>query len=130
MKTLLITLATVLLGLVALPNTAEARSCSTGSSHTYHSGRSSCGCSIYTRRVITGYDCYNRPSYRYYSVPVTHSCRSHYSSTYHRGHSNHYSHRSRHSNHRSRHTSHRSHHSSHGKSFTIRGPLGNVTIRR
>ena len=130
MKTLLTTLATVLLGLIALPTTAEAahNSCSTGSSYTYYSGRASCGCASYTRRIVTGYDCYNRPSYRYYKVPVSHSCRSHYRPSSH-NHSSHYGRSSGHSSHRG-HSSRSSRHSSHSKGFTIRGPLGNIHIGR
>ena len=101
MRTLLIITATALAGLL-LPQTAEAgySSCNTG--YTYQSGRSSCGCPVYTRRVVAGYDCYNRPVYRYYSVPVVHRCRhtrshsytSHYTPSRHYGYSRSYSSRS------------------------------------
>ncbi|MBK1855683.1 hypothetical protein JO972_11985 [Verrucomicrobiaceae bacterium 5K15] len=115
MKTILATLATIFVGLVALPEKVEARPGHghTGSSYTYRSGHSSCGCATYTRRVIVSYDCHRRPVYRYYSVPVVHNCRSHYS---HRSHStrHHYSHRG---------------HSSH-RGITIRGPHGSVRICR
>ncbi|BDS07475.1 hypothetical protein NT6N_25150 [Oceaniferula spumae] len=86
MKTLLATIATVFVGLVALPEKAEARPHHghVGQSYTYVSGHSSCGCAVYKRRVVTGYDCYHRPIYRYYSVPVVHRCRSHHSSRYYR----------------------------------------------
>ena len=84
MKTLLAILATTAFSLVALPTKAEARSCNTGHSYTYAIGKTSCGCTIYQRRVIVGYDCHRRPIYRYYSVPVTHRCRSHYRSPYYR----------------------------------------------
>ena len=85
MKIVIATLATVV-GLLALPNTAEARSpkhCDSG--YTYRSGYSSCGCPIYTKRIISGYDCYRRPIYRYHSVPIVHRChskRKHYHSYY------------------------------------------------
>jgi hypothetical protein len=108
MKTILTTLATVVVGLLAFPDTAEARPHGHhGSSHTYKSGHSSCGCAIYTKRIISSYDCYHRPVYRYYSVPVVHKCRSnhsyrsnrsHYSSGY--RHNSYYGHRDRHYGHR------------------------------
>lgn len=106
MKTILATLATLAFGLVAFPETAEARPhCGTGQSYTYVSGHTSCGCPIYKRKVVVGYDCYNRPIYRYYSVPVTHRCRSHHRSRYSRSHyhrnRSHY-YRSRYSHHRGR----------------------------
>ena len=80
MKTLLAIAAVALTGL-ALPQKAEAGHSSCNSSYTYQSGRTSCGCPIYTKRIFNGYDCYRRPIYRYISVPVVHRCRSnHYSS--------------------------------------------------
>ena len=115
MKTLLATLAIVVVGLIALPNQADAAH--SGSGYTYRSGSSSCGCASYTRRVFTGYDCYNRPSYRYYSVPVTHRCRSYYRPSHHRSHSihrNHYGHKSHYSGHRG-HNSHISYRTRHGR---------------
>ncbi|MEJ6570454.1 MAG: hypothetical protein QNL01_14855 [Akkermansiaceae bacterium] len=123
MKTILATLVTVVIGLVALPDTAEARShghSSSSSSYTYVSGRASCGCTTYTKRVFTGYDCHRHPIYRYYSVPVVHRCRSshnpHYSS--HSSHSNYYS--------GSRYSSYRGH-SSH---INLRTRYGSVRICR
>ena len=89
MKNLLITLATVLIALVALPQKVEAGHSRCGTSYTYRSSYSNCGCPIYKRRVIISYDCYNRPVYRYYSVPIVHRCRSHYRPQYRYG--NHYS---------------------------------------
>ncbi|MFK7909237.1 MAG: hypothetical protein AB8F34_01405 [Akkermansiaceae bacterium] len=97
MKTILATLATIAISLIALPEKAEARSCSSGNSYTYVSGHTSCGCPVYTRRVVSGYDCYNRPTYRYYRVPVTHRCRSHYSSRSYRSHNHSYGHRNHYS---------------------------------
>lgn len=103
MKIIIATLVSVL-GLVALPNKAEARHGDSGSSsYTYRSGHASCGCAIYTKRVITGYDCYRRPIYRYYSVPIVHRChsnRSHHHSYHrpsygHRGYYSSYSHHNR-----------------------------------
>lgn len=100
MKTLLAIAATALVGLVT-PQTAEAghSSCNTG--YTYQSGRSSCGCPIYTKRVLYSYDCYRRPLYRYYSVPVVHRCShsrshsyTHYTPSRHYSHSYSRSHRS------------------------------------
>jgi hypothetical protein len=43
-----------LAGLLALPQSAEAGSSSL--SITYQSGHSSCGCPIYTQRVVVGWD--------------------------------------------------------------------------
>lgn len=124
MKTLLATLATVVLGFVALPHTAEARpNGHHNSSYTYHSGNSSCGCATYTRRVFNGYDCHQRPTYRYYSVPVVHRCSS-------SRHGNHYgSHYSGHNQRgyvRSRYSNRRSHRSS----FSLRSRYGNMRICR
>ncbi|MGJ8672803.1 hypothetical protein [Rubritalea sp.] len=45
-------------------------------SQTYASGRTNCGCAIYTKRVVKGYDCHGRPVYAHYSQPVKHSCKS------------------------------------------------------
>lgn len=127
MKTLLTTLATALVGLVALPEKAEARNCGTSHSHTYRSGHASCGCPTYTRRVIIGYDCYHRPIYRYYSVPVVHRCKSHHNSPYyHRRHRHHkyHHHYDRHRGHRS-HYNHRRH-----KSISFHTKFGHIRICR
>ena len=125
MKTI-ITILAIVVGLLALPNTAEAgssRHCDSG--HTYRSGYSSCGCAIYTKRIISSYDCYHRPIYRYYSVPVVHRChskRSHYSSGH--GHySKHYSHRNRHYGHR-----YRGHYG--GSHISFRTGYGRVSVCR
>ena len=83
MKKLIAIAATILTALVAFPEKAQAGYSSV--SFTYQSGRSSCGCPTYTKRVFAGYDCHRRPIYRYVSVPVVHRC-SHHS---HRGHYNH-----------------------------------------
>jgi len=82
MKTILATIATVIVGFIALPSQAEARPHSghIGQSITYVSGHTSCGCAIYKRKVVVGYDRYHRPIYRYYSVPIVHRCRSNHSS--------------------------------------------------
>lgn len=79
MKKLLTTLAAVLVGFVAAPNTAEAGvHISIGSGHTYVSSRASCGCPIYTKRVVRGYDNYRRPIYSYYRQPFKCGCRTSY----------------------------------------------------
>ncbi|MBT8038021.1 MAG: hypothetical protein KJO21_10800 [Verrucomicrobiae bacterium] len=119
MKTLLTILVTIVIGFVAFPHQAEARSprhCS--SSYTYHSGNASCGCATYTKRVFTGYDCYHRPTYRYYRVPVVHRCRNHYrhQSSYY---GNHHGYRSSYS----RHHGNRSH-------LTYRSRYGSVSFCR
>lgn len=126
MKTILATIATIFVGLVALPEKVEARPHSghVGHSYTYCSGHASCGCATYTRRVIASYDCYNRPIYRYYSVPTLHSCRS----SHHGHHGSRYT--PRYNNHR--YDAHRGHssHRGHSRGITIRGPLGNIRIGR
>lgn len=127
MKTLLATIATAALGLIALPEKAEARPHrGTGHSYTYSIGTTSCGCPIYQRRVVTGYDCYHRPIYRYYSVPVTHRCSSHYRSHHHHGH-----HHARHHDHHRSHYYHRGHRGHRGhSSVTFRTRYGNVRVCR
>lgn len=76
MKSLLATALAILAGFMATPNTAEAGiHISVGSGHTYVSGHASCGCPIYTQRVIRSYDCYNRPIYSYYRQPFNCNCR-------------------------------------------------------
>ena len=75
MKRLIAILAVATTGLVLFPQTAAAGHSRVGV--TYQSGRSSCGCPVYTRRSIKGYDCYRRPVYRYVRVPVIHRCRHH-----------------------------------------------------
>lgn len=67
--------ATILTGLVVLPERAEAGRVT--ASFTYQSGRTACGCPVYTRRYVAGYDCYRRPVYRYVAVPVAHRCAHH-----------------------------------------------------
>ncbi|MBT8043617.1 MAG: hypothetical protein KJO79_01600 [Verrucomicrobiae bacterium] len=124
MKTILITLATIAVSLVALPQKVEARPhCgSSHSSYTYRSGSASCGCPVYTKRVFAGYDCYNRPTYRYYRVPMVHRCRSHHSNYHYRSnrgyrHSKYY--------HNRRYSSHRRH-----SGISLPTPFGNVRICR
>lgn len=76
MKSLLATALAILAGLMATPNTAEAGvHLRVGSGHTYVSGHASCGCPIYTKRVIRSYDYYNRPIYSYYRQPFSCNCR-------------------------------------------------------
>ncbi|MFC0020126.1 hypothetical protein AAFN60_03055 [Roseibacillus persicicus] len=78
MKKLLATIAAAIVGFIATPNTAEAGvHISFGSGSSYVSGRASCGCPIYTKRVVRGYDCYRRPIYSYVRVPFNCNCRSH-----------------------------------------------------
>ncbi|MFC5050789.1 hypothetical protein ACFPK9_09195 [Rubritalea spongiae] len=63
------------------PQQAEARGKGHHHSHTYASGRTSCGCAIYTKRVVKGHDRHGRPVYAYYRQPVKHHCNSvHYRS--------------------------------------------------
>ena len=131
MKTILTTLATVVVGLLAFPDTAEARPHGHhGSSHTYKSGHSSCGCAIYTKRIISSYDCYHRPVYRYYSVPVVHKCRSNHS------YRNHYSSGYRYNSYKGHHRSHYGHrdrrygHRTYGSHISFRTGFGNVQICR
>ena len=70
MKKLLTTLAAFLVVLIATPETAEANSrFGIGSSHTFISGHSSCGCPIYTKRVVRGFNSYRQPLYNYYRQP-------------------------------------------------------------
>ncbi len=61
-------------GLLSAPQ-AEAGHCS--QSITYRSGHSSCGCPIYTKRYVRGYDCHRQPIFGYSRVPFCHgsSCR-------------------------------------------------------
>ena len=79
MNKLLTSLAALLFAIVATPNTADASvRLSIGSGYTYISGRASCGCPIYTKRVVRGFDGYRRPIYNYYRQPFKCGCRSHY----------------------------------------------------
>ena len=127
MKIVIATIA-ITLGLLALSQTAEARSpkhC--GSSYTYKSGHSSCGCAIYTKRIITGYDCYRRPIYRYCSVPVVHRC--HKKHGHHYGHYRpHYSHYNKYS-HRYRNYGHYGHHR-YRSHFSFSNGYGRISICR
>lgn len=81
-------MAAVLVGFIATPNTAEANGhLRIGSSHSYVSGRASCGCPIYTKRTFRGFNSYRRPIYNYYRQPFRCSCRSsHRSSIVRHGH--------------------------------------------
>ena len=127
MKNLIITLTSIFIGCIALPEKAQAGHDRCGSSSTYRSGYSSCGCSVYKRRVIASYDCHRRPVYRYYSVPIVHRCRSsHYNrhNSYNSHSRTHYS-RSRHSSYRQPSRSHRSH-----SSISYRSPYGSISFCR
>ncbi|MFD2158747.1 hypothetical protein ACFSW8_07555 [Rubritalea tangerina] len=78
MKTLFYPVFVFALAAFFAPQALEARSCSSHSSYTYVSGYTSCGCPIYTKRVVRYYDCHGHPVYGYYRQPVTHRCkRSH-----------------------------------------------------
>jgi len=130
MKIIIATLA-IIVGLLALSPTSEARSpkhC--GSSYTYRSGHASCGCAIYTKRILSGYDHCHRPIYRYCGVPIVHHChskRSHYSSSYRSSyghHNNHYNHRNRYNNYSSRYGSR------YGSHYGFRTSIGSIRICR
>jgi hypothetical protein len=132
MKIIIATL-TIIVGLLALSPTAEARSpkhC--GSSYTYRSGHASCGCAIYTKRILSGYDHCRQPIYRYYGVPIVHHChskRSTYRSSY-GHHNNNYHHLSRYRSHYgNRYTSHR-YGSRYGSRYGFRTSFGNIRICR
>lgn len=87
MKKFLATAITALVSLVAMPNNADAGlHVSVGHSHTYVSGRASCGCPIYTKRVFRGYDSCRRPIYSYYRQPFRCGCKSRCSSRRHYNH--------------------------------------------
>jgi len=125
MKTLLATIATIFVSLTAMPEKAEAapNHYPVGHSYTYSIGHSACGCAIYQRRIVSGYDCYDRPIFRYYSVPVVHRCRTyvsrpHCGTGYTRVHYNR-SYYSRYNHHR--------HHRTHSR-FTVRRGHGFVAI--
>ncbi|MFC7337415.1 hypothetical protein ACFQY0_09535 [Haloferula chungangensis] len=57
---------------IAVPN-AEARPKHAG--HTYVSGRSACGCVVYSQRFISYYDHCGHPVYSVRALPVNHRCR-------------------------------------------------------
>ena len=121
MKNIIAIAATILTGLVAFPEKAEAGHASV--SFTYQSGRSSCGCPTYTKRYFSGYDCHRRPIYRYVSVPVVHRCKHTRSHSYTRyTPSRHYSNHSYSRGYSSRSSYHRgsSHRSSHYRGSSSR----------
>ena len=83
----------LIIAAVALPGLMSAPRAEAGPSHhsiTYRSGTTSCGCPIYTRRFVRGYDSCRRPIYGYQRVSPAQgrSCRhsSSYRRTVHRGH--------------------------------------------
>lgn len=131
MKIVIATLA-IIVGLIALSHNAEARSpkhC--GSSYTYRSGHASCGCPIYTKRIIASYDCYQRPIYRYCGVPIVHRChnkRNYYHSSYGNYHNNH--HLTRYRNHYSSRYAHHRYGSRYRSHHGFRTSFGNVRICR
>jgi len=127
MKHFLITLAVVFTGLFIFPQSAKA-----GYGYNRCIGYSSCGCPIYQRRTIISYDCYNRPVYRYISVPIVHRCRTHYRPPvrhcapvyvppyrYYRPYTGYRSHHGHHHSHSHSHTS-----------VSVWGPNGGITWRR
>ncbi len=116
MKTILATIATVFVTLVALPQKAEARPHPVGHSYIYQSGYSSCGKATFIKRVIVSYNRCGQPIYRYYRMPSSYRCGtvrhytnkpSRHSARYHRG----------------------SHHSRH-RGVTISGRHGSIRIFR
>jgi len=74
MKTIIVTITTIFVSLAGFAEKAEAKSYHhpIGHSYVYISGYTSCGYPMYTKRVIVGYDCYHRPIYKYYKIPVSH----------------------------------------------------------
>ena len=77
MKKLLLSLVAAVSAVFLLPQSAEARGCSSDRGYTYVSGRTNCGCPIYTKRVLRYYDCHGQAVYAYHRQPVTHGCRQH-----------------------------------------------------
>ncbi|MGJ8676157.1 MAG: hypothetical protein ACSHX0_01430 [Akkermansiaceae bacterium] len=78
MKTLLITLITGIISFVIMPTQVDAKPPQSKKSHSsvYRNGHTTCGCAKYVKRVVVSYDRHHHPVYRYYSVPVTHKCRT------------------------------------------------------
>lgn len=128
MKKLIVAIAAAVVSLTAMPEKAQAaphHHHRIGHSHTYCSGHAACGCRVYTRRVVIGFDCYHRPVYRYFSVPIVHRCHRYVRpGRYH--HHHHAHHRHYHGHH---YYGHHGHHGIHG-SYTVRTRHGWVTIRR
>lgn len=92
MKKVITLFAILAAAFVMSPQVVEAGHGSSRSSvYTYVSGRSSCGCAIYTKRVFCHYDRYGHPVYTYHRQPVTHRCSQYRSS---RGHGHGYGHSS------------------------------------
>ena len=81
MKRLLAAIVAVA-GFAAVPNTAQAEfRIHVGYTNHYVSGRASCGCPIYTKRICRGYDRCGRPIFSHYRQPFRCGCsrsRSHY----------------------------------------------------
>jgi len=73
-KILLTVVAVALTGLISAPR-VEAGHPST--CITYRSGCASCGCPVYTRRYVRGYDCHGHPVFGYTRVRLSHghTCR-------------------------------------------------------
>lgn len=81
MKKLITTLAIFIFALVFSTPNADARSPRHHyKSHTYVSGHTSCGCKIYTKRIVRYYDNCGYPVYGYYRQPVKHYCQNRRSS--------------------------------------------------
>jgi hypothetical protein len=73
MKNILFTIILPLLLTAGLAPRAEASRCYGGTS-TYVSGRTHCGCPIYTQRYVAYYNHCGQPVFRYRTLPVRHSC--------------------------------------------------------
>lgn len=84
MKKLLTMLAVAVAATLATPKAEAGR---THVSVTIRTGTASCGCPIYSKRYVRGYDCYRRPVYGYTRLSFRHNtryCRHHRPSHYHR----------------------------------------------
>ena len=70
-------LAIVAVAVTGLLSAPQAEAGHSSLSITYRSGFTSCGCPIYTKRYVRGYDCYRRPIFGYTQLPIRHgsSCR-------------------------------------------------------
>lgn len=74
MKTLLTTITAIAIALIATPTKAEAGILKIGATVKIVSGYSSCGCPIYTKRVVSGFDRFQRPIYKSYRLPSNCHC--------------------------------------------------------
>ena len=85
MKRILLTLVLPLLITTGLAPRAEAGRCYGGSS-TYISGRTHCGCPIYSQRYVAYYTRCGQPVFQVRVLPVNHQCRSRHYQPYRHGH--------------------------------------------